>query len=81
MGEVYRARDTRLGREVPVHLSEAIAAILHEEPEPSTRRPREGGDGSHVNDSPIAISRDGRSYAYSYIRAVESDLYILEEVK
>jgi hypothetical protein len=35
----------------------------------------------YVNDSPIAISRDGRSYAYSYIRFVESDLYILEEVR
>ena len=35
----------------------------------------------HVNDSPIAISRDGRSYAYSYIRAVESDLYLLQGVR
>jgi hypothetical protein len=35
----------------------------------------------HVNDSPIAISRDGRSYAYTYIRAVVSDLYLLEGVR
>jgi Tol biopolymer transport system component len=35
----------------------------------------------HVNNTPIAISRDGRSYAYSYIRIVESDFYILEGVR
>jgi dipeptidyl aminopeptidase/acylaminoacyl peptidase len=34
-----------------------------------------------VNDSSIAISRDGRSYAYGYIRAVESDLYLLDGLR
>jgi Tol biopolymer transport system component len=35
----------------------------------------------HVNNTRIAISRDGRSYAYSYIRIVESDFYLLEGVR
>jgi Tol biopolymer transport system component len=34
-----------------------------------------------VNNSPIAISRDGRSYAYSYVGTVVSDLYLLEGVR
>ena len=34
-----------------------------------------------VNNSRFAISRDGRSYAYGYIRAVESDLYLLTGVR
>ena len=35
----------------------------------------------HVNDTPIAISRDGKSYAYTYIRVVVSDLYLLDGVR
>jgi eukaryotic-like serine/threonine-protein kinase len=35
----------------------------------------------HVNDTPIAISRDGKSYAYTYIRTVVSDLYLLDGVR
>ena len=35
----------------------------------------------HVLNTPIAISRDGRSYAYTYIRAVVSDLYLLDGIK
>ena len=35
----------------------------------------------HVNNTPIAISRDGKSYAYTYIRAVVSDLYLLDGVR
>ena len=34
-----------------------------------------------VSNSPVAISRDGRSYAYSYARAVVSDLFLLGGVK
>ena len=42
--------------------------------------PAEPAGVIHVNNTPIAISRDGRSYAYTYIRAVVSDLYLLEGV-
>jgi eukaryotic-like serine/threonine-protein kinase len=35
----------------------------------------------HVIPSPIAISRDGKSYAYNYIRIVLSDLYLLDGVR
>ena len=31
--------------------------------------------------SPIAISRDGKSYVYQYTRAVASDLYVLDGVR
>ena len=34
-----------------------------------------------VSNSPVAISRDGRSYAYSYARTVVSDLFLLGGVK
>ena len=34
-----------------------------------------------VNNSRIAISRDGRSYAYHYTRVVLSDLYVLDGVR
>jgi Tol biopolymer transport system component len=36
---------------------------------------------AHVNESPIAISRDGKSYAYTYIRFVVSDLYLLKGLR
>ena len=36
---------------------------------------------AHVLDTPIAISRDGKSYAYTYIRIVVSDLYLLDGVR
>jgi Tol biopolymer transport system component len=35
----------------------------------------------HVLNTPIAISSDGKSYAYTYIRAVVSDLYLLDGVR
>ena len=35
----------------------------------------------HVMPSPIAISRDGKSYAYNYVRAVVSDLYLVDGVR
>jgi Tol biopolymer transport system component len=35
----------------------------------------------HVLDTPIAISQDGRSYAYTYIRAVVSELLLLDGVR
>jgi hypothetical protein len=35
----------------------------------------------HVIPSKIAISRDGKSYAYTYIRAVASDLCLVDGVR
>ncbi|HJW13272.1 MAG TPA: protein kinase [Thermoanaerobaculia bacterium] len=35
----------------------------------------------NVNNSRIAISRDGRSYAYHYTRVILSDLYVLDGVR
>ena len=36
---------------------------------------------AHVNNTRFAISRDGKSYAYTYLRTVVSDLYLLEGVR
>ena len=35
----------------------------------------------HVIPSRIATSRDGKSYAYTYIRAVASDLFLVDGVR
>ena len=39
-------------------------------------------DPAGVTDiTPIFIARDGRSYAYSYYRTIDSDLYVVETPK
>ena len=66
MGEVYRARDPRLGREIAVKV---LPAAFSSDPERLHRFEQEARATGLL-----------KSYAYSYVRDL-SDLYLVEGLK
>ena len=84
MGEVYRARDPRLGREVAVKV---LPASLSRDPDRLRRFEQEvwreliPADSAGVDSvGPVLLVGDGRSYVYGYSRTL-SDLFVVDGLR